>query len=68
MFVTVRLEDGFRRGEPHWVARDEDNAWRCYAAKQYATTASEAVYAMFHAEEIANVIPYGGKLAVAEIK
>ncbi|WP_417459178.1 hypothetical protein [Kordiimonas sp.] len=64
--VTIRHEQKFAVYGPCWVARDESGTWRSYAKEHFASTAAEAVAAMFHADEIESVDGCGD-FAVATI-
>ena len=63
--VTIAREHFGTHGDC-WVARDEQDDWRCYAAARFADDPVAAAKAMFHAEEIVKVIDHG-KYAIAVI-
>jgi hypothetical protein len=49
--VTIRLEQF--RGQLQWVARDDQEEWRAYCPASHESTA------MFHSDELLDVVNHG---------
>jgi len=67
-YKTIIARENFGQNGDCWVARDKSGTWRTFCAARFAGKSTDAVVAMYHADEIRKVIDNGDGTATAIIE